>query len=192
MADIGYIRISLSDQNIARQLDGLELEETFIDKASGKTKDRPALKECLRYVRKGDTLHIHSMDRLAKNLLDLQTIVQDLTNRDIQVKFYKENLCFSGKDEPFSVLMLQIMGAVAQFERQLIREKQFEGIKLAKKRGQKWGPPPKVTIKKLLEIRRLIEEGISKKDIAKKFNISRTTLYKAIKPFKERDRDHVI
>ncbi len=126
-AHIGYIRVSTTDQNTERQLDGITLDKTFTDKLSGKDTQRPQLQACLEYIREGDTLHVHSMDRLARNLMDLQGMVESLTNRGIVVQFHKESLTFTDDTNAMNKLMLQIMGAVAEFERSLIRERQRKG-----------------------------------------------------------------
>ena len=132
---IGYIRVSTVDQNTERQLDGLKLDKVFTDKASGKDVNRPQLKAAREYVREGDRLVVHSLDRLARNLVDLKNIVSELTARDVTVQFVKENLTFTNEDNAMSNLLLSVMGAFAEFERALIRERQREGIALAKKRG---------------------------------------------------------
>jgi len=124
---VGYIRVSTLDQNTSRQeeqLSGFELDRTFIDKASGKDTARPQLQEAIKYCREGDKLIVHSMDRLARNLDDLRAIVRGLTDRGVAVQFVKENLTFIGEDSPMSKLMLSVMGAFAEFERSLIKERQ--------------------------------------------------------------------
>jgi DNA invertase Pin-like site-specific DNA recombinase len=132
---IGYIRVSTLDQAEARQLEGIEVAKTFTDKASGKDTKRPQLEDLLSFVRAGDTVVVHSMDRLARNLDDLRRIVKSLTGKGVQIEFVKECLTFTGEDSPMANLMLSVMGAFAEFERALIRERQREGIALAKKRG---------------------------------------------------------
>ena len=136
--NIGYVRVSTHDQNTARQLDGVHLDKTFEEHMSGKDTNRPALKACLEYVRDGDTLHVHSIDRLARNLRDLLTIVTELQKQKVTLKFHKENLTFaangdSGQSDPFQELQFHIIAAVAQFERELILERQREGIAIAKR-----------------------------------------------------------
>lgn len=96
---------------------------------------KPQLTELLRFVRDGDTVVVHSMDRLARNLDDLRALVQGLTRRGVRVEFLKEQLVFTGEDSPMANLMLSAMGAFAEFERSLIKERQREGIALAKQRG---------------------------------------------------------
>ncbi len=129
---IGYKRVSTIDQNTARQLDGVPLDKLFEDKASGKDTNRPELQAALGYCREGDTLVVHSMDRLARSLVDLRGMVTKLTERGVAVEFVKENLRFNGDDSPMAILLLSLLGAVAEFERSLILERQREGIALAK------------------------------------------------------------
>jgi DNA invertase Pin-like site-specific DNA recombinase len=132
---VGYIRVSTVDQNTERQLDGEELDKVFTDKASGKDTKRPQLQAALDYLRGGDILVVHSMDMLARNLDDLRRIVLGLTSKGVLVEFVKERLTFTGEDSAMSQLLLSVMGAFAEFERSLIRERQREGIALAKKAG---------------------------------------------------------
>jgi DNA invertase Pin-like site-specific DNA recombinase len=176
---IGYVRVSSYDQNPERQLDGVQLDRVFTDKASGKDTKRPELDALLSFAREGDTVIVHSMDRLARNLDDLRRLVSGLTKRGIRIQFIKENMIFTGEDSPMAHLMLSVMGAVAEFERGLILERQREGIALAKKRGVYKGrnkalSPDEVTEAK----RRLVEEKISKTALAGELNITRQTLYK--------------
>ena len=102
---IGYVRVSSFDQNPERQLEGIELDKKFIEKASGKNTNRPKLEEMIDYVREGDVLIVHSMDRLARNLDDLRRIVFSLTEKHVSVQFLKENLTFTGEDSPMSKRM---------------------------------------------------------------------------------------
>ena len=129
--NVGYIRVSSVDQNSDRQLSDTSLDVVFEDKCSGKDTQRPQLKACLRHLRSGDALHVHSIDRLARNLKDLQTLVEELTGRGVTIRFNKENLTFTGDANPMQKLMLQMMGAFAEFERSMIRERQREGIAAA-------------------------------------------------------------
>ena len=175
--DVGYIRVSTDDQNTARQLDGVVLDRTFEDKLSGRDTKRPALQEALAYVREGDTLHVHSIDRLARNLQDLLAVLTDLTGRGVAVKFHKEALNFTGQSDPFQALQLQIIGAVAEFERALIRERQREGIALAKRAGKHLGRPAKLTQEQAKEILARAAKGEEKKALAEEYGVSRQTLY---------------
>lgn len=174
---IGYVRVSSDDQNTDRQLEGVDLNRTFTDHVSGKSKDRLALSECLSYIRSGDTLVVHSMDRLARNLDDLRSIVNQLTKGGIRVEFVKESLVFTGEDSPMSTLLLSVMGAFAEFERSLIRERQREGIELAKKRGVYKGRKPSLSQEQIQQIREKVALGIPKTKLAKEFKVSRQTIY---------------
>lgn len=177
---IGYVRVSSVDQNLDRQLNGMELDQVFEEKASAKDAKRPVLQECLKYLRQGDTLHIHSIDRLARNLLDLQQLVGGLNERGVAVNFHKENLVFSGEDNPMQKLMLQMMGAFAEFERALIRERQREGIEAARKKGTQIGRARKLSDKQVEEIRARLAQGETKKALACEFEVSRQALYDAL------------
>lgn len=174
---IGYRRVSTLDQNTARQLDGIPLDKIFEDHASGKDTARPELTAALEWAREGDTLVVHSMDRLARNLGDLLRIVADLTNRKVRVEFVKEALTFTGEDSPMATLMLSIMGAVASFERSMILERQREGISLAKKAGRYKGRAPAIRGEKLTQLTRLLAEGRNPSQLARALNVSRQTIY---------------
>ena len=180
--NIGYIRVSTLDQNAERQLADIELHKVFEDKASGKDTKRPALDECLSYLREGDTLLVHSIDRLARNLEDLQRIVRELTGKGVSIRFMKENLSFqAGENNPMQTLMFQMLGAFAQFERALIRERQREGIALAKQEGRPLGRAKALTEKQEQEVRGKAKQGANKQALAKEYGISRQTLYRIIK-----------
>src|SRR5271155_5993078 len=168
---VGYIRVSSVDQNTERQLEGVELDKTFTDKASGKDVKRPQLQAGLEYLRDGDVLVIHSMDRLARNLDDLRRIVTELTERGVQVQFVKEGMVFTGEDSAMSKLLLSVMGAFAEFERSLLRERQREGIAIAKKAGVYKGRKPSLTAERVAELRRLISAGEKKAALAREFGI---------------------
>jgi DNA invertase Pin-like site-specific DNA recombinase len=178
---IGYIRVSSFDQNPERQLEGLALDKIFTDKASGKDTKRPQLTALLHYVREGDTILIHSMDRLARNLDDLRRLVSGLTARRITVRFIKEHLDFTGEDSPMANLLLSVMGAFAEFERALIRERQLEGIALAKKRGVYKGRKKSLAPAQAQSARLRVAHGEKKSAVARDFSISRETLYQYLK-----------
>lgn len=175
--NVGYLRVSTGTQKTDRQLAGVELDRVFEEKASAKTSKRPVLKECLAYLREGDTLHIHSLDRLARNLRDLQDLVETLTGKGVTLVSHKEGLRFSGEDDAMSKLLLQVMGAVAEFERSLINERAAEGRAAYKAAGGKFGPAPKLTPEQEEEVRRQAAEGVPKASIAKTFGISRQLVY---------------
>lgn len=174
---VGYKRVSTLLQNTERQLDGVVLDKEFVDHISGKDRNRPQLKACLEYLRDGDVLVVHSIDRLARNLEDLRRIVRDLNERGVTVEFVKNNLIFAGDDSPTSVLMMSILGAVAEFERALLLERQREGIEIAKRNGLYRGRKRALTAEREAELRAAIATGTEKKALARQFGISRATLY---------------
>ena len=178
---VGYIRVSSLGQNPERQLDGIELDRCFTDTASGKDINRPEFTACMAFVREGDILIVHSMDRLARNLDDLRKIVQLLTGRGVKVQFIKENMVFSGDREPIANLMLSVMGAFAEFERTLIKERQLEGIALAKARGVYKGRSKALNARQIALMQDRLSAGVMKSKIARELNISRETLYKYIR-----------
>jgi len=175
---IGYVRVSSVGQNTERQLEGVQLDRVFTDKVSGKDTDRPQLQEMLEFVREGDTVVVHSMDRLARNLDDLRRTVQALNKKGIAVEFQHEHLTFTGEDTPMANLLLSVMGAFAEFERSLIRERQLEGIALAKLRGAYKGRKKSLNTTDLAAIRAQLEQpGAKKAGVAREWGISRETLY---------------
>lgn len=197
---IGYRRVSTVDQKADRQLDELitsgaiDPDEVFTDKASGKDTNRPKLAEALRYVRPGETLVVHSMDRLARNLDDLRRIVKAVTDGGeiaigdetvkckggAKVQFVKEALTFTGEDSPMSTLLLSMLGAVAEFERALILERQREGIALAKAAGKYRGGQPKLDETQAAELVRRKADGESVAALARDYAVSRQTVYRYV------------
>jgi DNA invertase Pin-like site-specific DNA recombinase len=178
---IGYIRVSSLDQHVERQLEGTEVDKTFTDKASGKDTKRPQLELLMSFVRTGDTVVVHSMDRLARNLDDLRRIVQTLTGRGVCIEFVKEHLSFTGEDSPMASLMLSVMGAFAEFERALIHERQQEGIALAKQRGAYKGRKKSLSQAEVVKLRQRLTTGMSKAQVAREAGISRQTLYQYLR-----------
>jgi DNA invertase Pin-like site-specific DNA recombinase len=156
---VGYIRVSTVDQNTVRQFDGIEVERVFTDKASGKDTTRPKLDELIAFVRAGDTVLVHSMDRLARDLDDLRRLVRTLTGKGVRVEFVKESLTFTGEDSPMATLLLSVVGAFAEFERALILERQREGIAMAKQRGVYTGRKPALTAEQAQQLRERIATG---------------------------------
>jgi len=179
---VGYRRVSTLDQSTARQLVDVPLDKCFEDHISGKDTDRPQLQAALTFCREGDILVVHSMDRLARNLLDLCQIVKQLTSKGVAVRFTKENLTFTGTDSPMATLQLQLMGACAQFERAMILERQREGIAIAKAEGRYKGRKQALTPAKADELRARVALGaVSKADLAEEYGVSRQTLYSYIR-----------
>ncbi|BCL73897.1 transposase (plasmid) [Vibrio nigripulchritudo] len=173
---VGYIRFSSFDQNPDRQLDGIATDRTFIDKASGKSIERPQLEEMLQFAREGDTIVVHSMDRLARNLDDLRTLVGNLTSKGIDIQFCKEQLTFTDNDFPMSQLLLSVMGAFAEFERALLKERQKEGIEIAKRQGKYRGRKRALDEAQIAELKVRANAGEVKSTLAKEYGISRETL----------------
>jgi len=181
---IGYIRVSTVDQNTERQLTDVQLDKVFEDKVSGSTADRPQLKACLDYLSDGDDLWVHSIDRLARNLQDLLSLVALLQEKGVTLHFKKEGMVFHPEsNDPFQRFQLEILGAVASFERNLIRERQREGIALAKKRNAyaKCGRPAALTEEQMDELRARLKEGEKVAELANEYGISRQTIYKFIR-----------
>lgn len=189
---IGYIRVSTREQSTGRQTDGMEhlkLDKVFIEKVSGKNKERPELLNCINYAREGDTLYIYSMDRLARSIIDLRTIIEDLTNKGVSVHFIKEARTYS-KDsaDPFNAFLLNILGSFAEFERTIMLERQAEGIAYAKLNGTKTGKPfgkQPLDMSRRNEAIELLDSGILITDIATKMKLSRASIYKLIRGHKK-------
>ncbi len=174
---VGYLRVSALDQKEVRQLDGVELDKRFTDKVSGKDRNRPQLEQMIEFVREGDTVFCHSMDRLARNLDDLRLLVKKLTGKGVKVCFVKESLTFTGEDSPMANLLLSVMGAIAEFERELIKERQREGIAIAKKRGAYAGRKRTLTAPQAVVLLERIAAGESKTKLANELGVSRNTIY---------------
>lgn len=176
---IGYKRVSTLDQNLARQELG-KVSKLFEEKISGKSSaDRPALNAMIEFAREGDEVLVHSIDRLARDLRDLQQIIQVLNEKKVTVKFLSEGLTFaSNQDDPFAKLHLHLLGAVAEFERSIIRKRQAEGIAKAKSRGVYKGRQPSIDAN---AIKQRAAEGQGATAIAKDLGISRASVYRILK-----------
>ncbi len=184
-AKVGYARVSSSDQHLDRQLaqfEKLGVDKVFSDKVSGKNTDRPGFQQMIEFVRDGDELYVCSMDRMARNLKDLLSITESLQKKGVSIHFLKENISLipKGESSAMTKLLMAMMGAVAEFERSLILERQREGIELAKLRKAYKGRVP-INPEKIKKARSLINEGVSKSVVARKLGIGRTTLYKYLK-----------
>lgn len=185
---VGYIRVSTAEQNTDRQLDGIALDRIFTDKMTGSIKDRPQLQAMLDYVRYGDTVVVHSLDRLARSLEDLISIINQLNQKGVSFKSIKDNLTFDGvNNSPMDKFFLHILGAVSELERALIRERQKEGIEKAKKKGVYKGRKSVLTTDIIAQIESLLAERnssvenyktMSNTDIAKQVGISKSSLYR--------------
>ncbi|MCX7119961.1 MAG: recombinase family protein [Legionellales bacterium] len=178
---IGYIRVSSLDQNTDRQLENISVNRVFTDKASGKDTHRPQLSALMEFIREGDALVVHSMDRLARNLDDLRRIVANLTQKGVAIEFVKERLTFTSETTPMANLMLSVMGAFAEFERALIKERQREGIAIAKLKGAYKGRRKALSSEQINELKTSILSGEKKAQLARKYGISRETLYQYLR-----------
>ncbi len=179
-----YARVSSISQNTDRQtLNENEFDRLYIDKCSGKNTERPELQAMLSNLRPGDEITCHSLDRLARNMFDLQALIKEITDKDCSVVFVKENLRFEpGKNNPISNLMLQILGGIAQFERELIKARQAEGIAIAKDKHKFKGSQPKIPETLAAELKELVSsKKISIKDAMKRYNLSRASVYNYLK-----------
>jgi len=175
---IGYIRVSTAEQNPDRQLEGVQLNKKFIDYASARSTNRPQLNLMLEFIREDDIVIVHSMDRLARNVKDLKNLVEGFLLRKIKIHFLKENLQFNGENSALANLMLHMMGAFAEFEYAFIKERQREGVEIAKKKGKYKGAKKKLNPEKLEILKSELKTRKSKSEIAKELGISRATLYK--------------
>ena len=184
----GYARVSSADQHLDRQMSALSavgVESFFTDKMSGKDLKRPGFETLKADVKAGDVIVVQSMDRLSRSLKDLLNTIEYFGERGVTIRFLKENIEISpGNVSPISKLLLGIMGAVAEFERNLIRERQREGIELAKKRGIYKGRTP-VEMEKVSAVQQKVKEGFSVIEACKAVGIGRTTYYNRLAELKE-------
>lgn len=179
---VGYVRVSSIGQNTARQLDGLTLDQTFTDKCSGSDTNRPALQAMLAHVRKGDTVVVHEISRLARNTADLLQLVKQLTDKGITITFKKEGLTFTGdKANAMNQMLLTMLGAVSAFELSMINERRAEGQAKAREAGKHMGRSAKLSANQVAELHARVEAGESKTAIAADLGISRATLYASLK-----------
>lgn len=184
---VSYLRVSSTDQNLTRQREAVNhsghIDREFTDELSGGAKShRPGLEDCINYLREDDVLVVASIDRLARSLVDLRVIIDRITDKGASVIFLKENLTFAaGRDDPRANLMLGILGSFAEFERSIIRERQAEGIALAKKAGKYAGRPKALDKEQIQEAKDMIAQGETKSAVAKHFGINRSTLYEYLK-----------
>lgn len=184
MEKIGYIRVSSVGQNTERQLSGLEFDRVFTDKCSGSTVDRPELKRLLDHVREGDAVYVHSIDRMARDLKNLLELIDYFKSKGVDIHFVKEGLSYTpNHSNPMQDMMLQVMGAVSQFERALIRERQREGIEQAKAKGVYKGSKKTIDRERVLE---MLNQGMKKAEIARKLGIGRVSVYRVIKEAEEK------
>lgn len=179
-----YIRVSTALQNTDRQLVGIACDREYMDKLSGKDTNRPQLQAMIDNLREGDIVNVHSMDRLARNVQDLLALIDTIINKGAKIKFHKENLTFEAnkKTDAFQKLMLTLLGAVSEFEREIILERQREGIAIAKQKGKYKGGQKKLSEEQIKEIRALVEENkLPITEIARQYKITRQTVYNLMK-----------
>lgn len=184
MKKIAYIRVSTVDQNTDRQLDGMTFDKTFTEKLSGANVKRPELEAMLDFIRDGDHVHVHSIDRLARSLVDLNVIVSKAIAKGATVHFETEQLVFDGSNENIhQTLHFNMLGAFAQFERSLMKQRQAEGIAKAQARngykevGRKFSLEPN----QIIELKELKANGAKVAELMTQFNLSRMSVYNYIK-----------
>tara|TARA_A100001391_G_scaffold149507_1_gene106978 strand:+ start:43 stop:591 length:549 start_codon:yes stop_codon:yes gene_type:complete len=176
---VGYIRVSSADQNIERQLKSIECDKVFTDKLSGKDTNRPQLQAMLDFVREGDTIVAQELDRIGRNTEDLLRIVKYLLDKKVSIQFVTENLYFDAdNNNAFSELMLSMLSAIAQFERKRSKERQQQGIMIAKKKGKYKGRPRTLSDEQIVEIKTLLKQNVPKTEIAKRLNVTTRTIYR--------------
>ena len=189
---VGYIRVSTVEQNDNQQREQLHasgiIDRIFEDKISGRTRAlRPGLTECMTYLRDGDELVVSSIDRLARSLTDLRALVDGLTDKGVTATFLHEHLSFSkDNSDPRADLMLGILGSFAEFKRAIIRERQAEGIALAKKAGKYTSRKRALTPEQVVDARKRIAAGELKALVARAFGITRPALYRVVEDSAER------
>lgn len=177
-----YKRVSTADQNLDRQLQGINCDREYVEKVSAKDLNRPQLQALLQNIRSGDTVHVHELSRLGRSVRDLLEIVEQIVNAGGTIKFHKEGLEFKGgKDSPFQSLLLNLLSSIAQFERDLLLERQREGIAVAKKKGKYRGKQSKFTDKDIARIKSEFEQASNKNKLAERLGISRGYLYALVK-----------
>lgn len=182
---VGYIRVSSADQNTDRQLAGIELNRVFTEKVSAVSGTRPQLAACFEYCRQGDVLHIHSMDRLARSVVDLHKLIQSFKSKRVSIHFHKENLFIDASasvaDTSMSTFLISVLGAVAQFERDLLLERQREGIAIAKAKGKYKGRKPSLDEIQTEAMLVRAKQGATIADLSREFSVSRDTVYRYLK-----------
>ncbi|MEG2263613.1 MAG: recombinase family protein [Acinetobacter sp.] len=178
-----YIRVSSVDQNTARQEEAFskadfQIDQTYIEQASAKDANRPQLQSMLGQARAGDTIVVHSIDRLCRNMMDMCSITTNLRSRGVSLIFLKEQLTFhADTSNPMQDLQLHMMSAFSQFERSLIKERQADGIAAKKARGEKTGRPG-ADIEKIPQIEALKAKGIKLKLACDNVGLGVSTYYK--------------
>ena len=181
MALVGYARVSTVGQSLAVQLEKLKqhgCSKIFQEKRSGTTMARPQLERCLEYVREGDVLVITKLDRLARSTLDLHKIVSELNQKGVGFKVLDQSIDTTTKE---GRLMFSILASIAEFETELRKERQMEGIEKAKKSGVQFGRKPKLTAKQVQEMRSKRESGVLIRELMAEYGLSKASVYRLLK-----------
>lgn len=186
---LGYRRVSTVDQHTDRQLEGVQVDRVFEDKATGRNTDRPGLQSALEWARSGDTLVIWSMDRLGRSTRDMLQIIDNLTAKGVNIEFCKEGLTFRGDDSPMNRLILTVLSAVYECELGHIKERIREGVALAKKAGKYHGRTPAIRANngKSEKFNQLLATGAGVSEIARELGVSRQTVYSRLAETKRQE-----
>jgi DNA invertase Pin-like site-specific DNA recombinase len=184
---IAYIRVSSEGQNTSRQdqqIEELHVDKVFTEKVSGKNiQDRPQFQMMLEYAREDDIIYCADLSRWGRSLIDIKTTVTALTSKGVTVVFLKENLIFSGNDDPMSNLLLGILSSLSEWERAVIKSRQMEGVKIAQEKGiykERCGRKPKLSDEQIEEVKRRVEAGEKRADVALAYGVSRQTVYNLV------------
>lgn len=180
---VAYLRVSTTDQHLDRQRATVgETDMVFEEHASAASrKGRPALERLLSHVREGDEVVVSSMDRLARSVIDLSQITDELMAKGVTLRFVSESVVYSPTcNDPYAKFQLHLLGSVAELERSIIRERQADGIAAAKARGAYQGRPAALSAGDAAAARRLVSEGVPKAEVARRYGISRATLYRSV------------
>ena len=177
-----YIRVSTILQNTERQLPSVDCDRVYEDKLSGKDTQRPQFQLMMSNLREGDVVNVHSLDRIGRNTKDILDIVQQIKDLNCVIHFHKENLRFDGsKSDLYSNLLLSILSSFSEFERNIMLERQREGIEIGKLNGKYKGRKSKLTDEQLEEMKIDFDEGMSKTKISEKYNVTRSYVYQLVK-----------
>ena len=181
---IAYIRVSSIGQNTSRQdqqIEDLCVDKIFTEKVSGKNvQDRPQFQMMLEYAREDDIIYCADLSRWGRSLIDIKTTVTALTSKGVTVKFLKENLTFSGNDDPMSNLLLGILSSLSEWERAVIKSRQLEGVRIAQQNNvykERCGRKPKLTTEQVQEVKKKVSAGEARAAVAKEYGVSRQTIY---------------
>ena len=184
---LAYVRVSSDGQNTSRQdqvIAEKNVDKIFTEKVSGRNiSDRPQFQLMLEYARDQDIIYCADLSRWGRSLMDIKTSITFLTSKGVTVSFLKENLTFSGNDDPMSNLLLGILSSLSEWERAVIKSRQMEGVKIAQERGvykERCGRKPKLTEEQILEVRQRVEAGEHRTNIAKSLGVSRQTIYNLV------------